>query len=323
MKAIPFLLKPVGKNYLWGGERLKKDFNKKIDISPLAETWECSTHNDGISIVSSGKYSGKNLKEVLKENPEYLGKYANSDGELPVLVKLIDADKKLSVQVHPDDKYARTHENQPNGKNEMWYVLDSKPDSKLVYGFNKPVTEEELKIHLESGTIEPYLNQIPVKKGDVFFIKAGTVHAIGEGLIIAEIQQSSNLTYRLFDYNRTDSDGNKRELHIQKALDVIKTDVKIPENQKHYISENRELLLNSEYFEVIRLIVNPETDLKINSDEKFKDTFQILLCIDGKGEINTDSGEKIPFIKGDCIFIPADSVCTSIKGSAELLEIII
>lgn len=236
-KAIPFLLKPVGKDYLWGGKRLQSEFGKDCGMNPLAETWECSTHPDGISIVVSGIYAGQNLKEVLEEHPEYLGSCSDTYSELPIIIKLIDAQQNLSVQVHPNDAYAKTYENGQNGKTEMWYILDAAPDAHLVYGFCQTISRSELRQHLENGTIEPYLNWIHVKKGDVFFIKAGTVHAIGAGILLAEIQQSSNLTYRLYDYNRTDQNGNKRKLHIERALNVIDMSVSLSSAQPHPVKK--------------------------------------------------------------------------------------
>ena len=217
-KTKPFLLTPAGKDYLWGGNRLKTEFNKEIDLVPLAETWECSTHPDGPSVIVTGTHAGKTLAELLKEHPEYLGKHPGTEGELPVLIKFIDAKKNLSVQVHPDDDYARTYENGQLGKTEMWYVMDAAPDAQLVYGFNHDITKEQLRQSLKDGTVEKYLQKVKIQKDDVFFIEAGTVHAIGAGALIAEIQESSNLTYRLYDYNRVGKDGKLRELHIDKAL---------------------------------------------------------------------------------------------------------
>ena len=153
MKHIPFLLRPVGKDYLWGGERLKTAYHKQIDLTPLAETWECSTHPDGCSVVDSGAAAGKSLRTVLQEHPEYLGIYANAEGELPILIKLIDAKKDLSVQVHPDDAYAKQYENGQNGKTEMWYVLEAEPDASLVYGFRHTMTPERLRQSLAEGTL--------------------------------------------------------------------------------------------------------------------------------------------------------------------------
>ena len=190
-KPEPFLLQPAGKDYLWGGNRLHTLFGKQLPLHPLAETWECSTHPDGCSIVASGIDKGKTLAEVLQQHPEFLGTKTSATGDLPVLIKLIDAAKDLSVQVHPDDAYAQQYEHEPNGKTEMWYILEAEPGASLIYGFSKPMQPEQLDTCLKENTILSYLQKIPVKKGDVFLIPAGTVHAIGAGIVLAEIQQRS------------------------------------------------------------------------------------------------------------------------------------
>lgn len=201
--SSPFLLKPAGKDYLWGGTRLKDDFSKDIDMSTLAETWECSTHPDGLSLVASGEYEGRTLRDVLAANPAYMGqKHAAINGEIPILIKLIDAKANLSVQVHPDDEYAREHENGSLGKTEMWYVLDAQNDTELVYGLRRSMGRDTLLESLRRGTIEKFLHKVPIRKDDMFYIPAGQIHAIGAGALIVEIQESLNLTYRLFDYNR-------------------------------------------------------------------------------------------------------------------------
>ena len=247
---MAFVLKPTGRSYLFVGNRLKNEFVKNPDITPLAETWECSTLSNDISIVKTGKHTGQLLTDVLKAHPEYLGRFKSSDGKIPVLIKFIDAQQNLSVQVHPDDKYAEIHENGKSGKNEMWYVLDAVPDAYLVYGFNKNMSKEELKKHMENGTVETCLNKVQVKKGDVFFIEAGNVHAIGAGVLIAEIQQSSDLTYRLYDYNRVGADGKKRELHIKKVLDTVNLSVNVPQKQNSAEIKAQEELVSCPYFKV-------------------------------------------------------------------------
>ena len=219
-KNRPFLLKPQGKDYLWGGSRLKEDYHKNMNLTPLAETWECSVHPDGPSEIVSGVHKGRLLKSVLDEYPDYLGTHPDRRFGLPILVKLIDAKEKLSVQVHPDDAYAAKHENGSLGKTEMWSVLDAEEDAELTFGFVRDMDRETLLHALDTDSLEKYLQRVKISKDDVFYVKAGTVHGIGAGAVIAEIQENSNLTYRLYDYNRIDKDGNARELHIQKALDV-------------------------------------------------------------------------------------------------------
>ena len=165
--TTPFLLKPEGKDYLWGGSRLNDDFAKGIDMQPLAETWECSTHPDGPSIIATGEFAGKLLSDVLNEHPEFLGTHPQTKGELPILIKFIDAKKDLSVQVHPSDEYAMKYEDGQLGKSEMWYVLDASKDAQLVYGFHTDITKEKLRSSIENGTVEKYLQKVKVNKDDV------------------------------------------------------------------------------------------------------------------------------------------------------------
>lgn len=326
LKNSPFLLKPAGKDYLWGGSRLNDDFSKEIDMEPLAETWECSTHPDGLSTVASGIYAGKTLLEVLKEHPEYLGTHPRTRGELPILIKFIDAKKDLSVQVHPDDDYAALHENGSLGKSEMWYVLDAAKDARLIYGFYHDMKKEVLQKSLENGTIEKYLQKVPVKKDDVFYIEAGTVHGIGAGTLIAEIQENSNLTYRLYDYNRTDKNGQKRELHIEKALDVADLKSSAAPRQPMRVLRYQkgcatELLCRCKYFQVERQLINTERCRQMADFRTGSNSFQVLLCIGGCGVVLSEGGETIRFFKGDCIFVPANSVPLKLHGKAQMLKV--
>ena len=204
----PMLLKPVGKDSLWGGTRLKTEFNKNIHINPLAETWECSAHPAGSSTVVNGEFAGKTLDKVLEKHPEFLGSRVNKAYGLPILVKFIDAEKDLSVQVHPNDTFARIHEND-FGKSEMWYVIEATPTASLVHGFAHDVNVEMLQKAVADGDLDKHLNKIHVNQGDVFYTPAGTIHGIGAGCLIAEIQENSNVTYRVYDYNRIDKNGKK------------------------------------------------------------------------------------------------------------------
>ena len=338
MSNIPFLLQPAAKDYLWGGSRLNDDFGKQINIQPLAETWECSTHPDGPSIVATGDYKGMTLTEVLRNRPEFLGTHplqiTGGKAELPILVKLIDAKKDLSVQVHPDDEYAKKYENSL-GKSEMWYVLDAQNDTKLVYGFNQDVTEDAVRASIEEGTIEKYLNHVPVNKNDLFFIEAGTVHAIGAGALIAEIQENSNLTYRLYDYKRIDKNGKERELHIDKAMDVanLKSSA-VPKQPMRVLKYRRgwasELLTRCKYFQVERQLLNTEILRELTDFQTDINSFRVLLCTEGCGVISGYSARAsksdrtdfvLNFFKGDCIFIPANSIPLKLHGKAQLLNI--
>ncbi len=325
---LPFLLSPAGKDYIWGGKRLKDDFSKDFDLDPLAETWECSTHPNGPSIVGSGEFKGMLLSDVLKNHPEYCGSHPEvKDGQIPVLIKFIDAKNDLSVQVHPSDEYAFTHENGSLGKTEMWYVIDAKPDSSLVYGFRHNVSKKKIREAIDNGTLEKYMNVVPVKKGDTFFIPSGTVHAIGKGCLIAEIQESSDLTYRLYDYNRIGKDGKLRPLHIDKALEVANLKkVEAPKQPMHvYKFRNgraTQLLATCKYFQTERMIINTERAKDLASFKTGTSTFQVLLCYKGCGTIIDERNTfTLNFFKGDCIFVPSNSVALKIHGKAEFLRI--
>ncbi|MBR4909246.1 MAG: class I mannose-6-phosphate isomerase [Acidaminococcaceae bacterium] len=327
-KNKPFLLKPAAKDYLWGGSRLNDDFGKEITINPLAETWECSTHPDGQSVVVSGEDAGKTLGEVLHLHPEYLGTHPlqtmNGKPELPILVKLIDAKRKLSVQVHPNDEYALTYENSL-GKTEMWYVLSAGKEAELVYGFNQDVSEACVKHALAEGTIENYLNHVAVHKDDVFYIEAGTVHAIGAGVVLAEIQESSNLTYRLYDYERTDKNGKPRDLHMEKALRVMnKVSSAVPRQPMRVLKYAKgcagELLMRCKYFQVERLLINTEIYRGLTEYKTESNSFHALLCIDGCGVLFGESF-MLNFFKGDCVFIPANSIPLKLHGKAQFLDV--
>ena len=325
---IPFLLKPAAKDYLWGGSRLNDEFNKGIDVHPLAETWECSTHPDGQSLVASGSDIGKTLGDVLQAHPEYLGSHPlqvmKGTTELPVLIKLIDAEQDMSVQVHPDDAYALENEN-CLGKTEMWYVLAAREGASIVYGFNQDMDRGRVQNVLAGGTINNYLNRVPVQRNDVFLVEAGTVHAIGAGIIMAEIQESSNLTYRLYDYGRTDREGKPRELHVEKALQVMNMHSSaLPRQPMRVLRYKRgcacELLTRCKYFQVERLLLN--TDIYgLSLDYKSgSNSFQVLLCTEGRGFL---SGENfsLSFSKGDCVFVPSESIPLKLSGKAQVLKV--
>jgi len=320
----PFLLNPSGKDYLWGGQRLNTEFEKNIDLNPLAETWECSTHPDGPSYVASGEFKGASLVDVIKEHLEYLGTRHNGETELPILIKFIDAKSDLSVQVHPTDEYARTYENGQLGKTEMWYVLDASRDAKLIYGLRQDCTENEVRDAIKTGALSKYLQTVPVKKDDLFFIESGTIHAIGAGCLIAEIQENSNITYRLYDYERVDKDGKKRELHVDQAMKVANLRSSIEPKQpvrvlKYQPGVASELLSRCKYFEVHRMLVNTERRQMVSyrADEV---GFRVLLCITGCGSM-TFADEAMQFYKGDCIFVPANSESITIHGQAQFLDV--
>ncbi len=321
MNPEPILLEPAGKDYLWGGTLLKTEYRKNIPLDPLAETWECSAHPDGPSRIASGALRGQLLPDVLAEHPDWMGSKVPEGSGFPVLAKLIDAKKDLSVQVHPDDAFAMEYE-QDNGKTEMWYVLEAEPGASLACGFNHDVTRDRILRGIEEGTLSRYLNRTPVHKGDVFFIPPGTVHAIGAGLLIAEIQQSSNVTYRVYDYDRVDKNGRKRELHIEKALQVMNLKAgeslrQKPRKVNYYYGCSREILCRCKYFETELIIVQLGFAFSV-----LETSFQILLCVEGEGGISTDTMTRpLRFHKGDCIFLPADTGRCHVLGTCRILKV--
>ncbi len=314
-------LRPSGKDYFWGGTRLKEEYGKKFDIDPVAESWECSVHPDGPSYITNGRYEGCTLAELLKKHPEYLGTKIEN-GELPVLVKFIDAKEKLSVQVHPDDAYAWENEKQ-NGKTEMWYIIDADEGASIIYGFKHHVTPEIIKRSISKGNLDKDLQKIEVHKGDVFFVPAGTVHGIGKGIFLAEIQESSNLTYRVYDYDRVDRTGKSRELHFEKAIQVMDMKATPEIHQKphlvhYYVGGSKEVLCRCKYFETERIQIATGCTFYV-----LDNSFQILMCMDGYGEIQAieEGQESIRFKKGDTLFLPAGIGKCYIFGKAVLLKI--
>lgn len=305
-------LQPVFKDYIWGGTRLQSDYGFETGFEKTAEGWMLACHKDGMNTIIGGEYDGMALDEVIdKVGLEAIGgKNCLKFPYFPVLIKLIDAYDNLSIQVHPDDKYAHEVENE-FGKTEMWYVLDAIDDAKLVYGFKNKITSEQFKNAIENNTLMDELNSVTVKKGDLFFIEAGTVHAIGKGALIAEIQQNSNCTYRVYDYGRVGKDGKPRELHVQKAIDVSKTEPasKPVVNFSDIEDGKAQLLASCELFTVNRY--KTETSFTLNAN---KDSFNHILVIDGKGTVN-----DIDIKKGDSLLVPSGYGDYQISGNVEVL----
>ena len=290
-------LKPGIKDYIWGGTYFKK-FNKGTNYERVSECWELSIREDVSSIIDSGVNKGKLLKDVI--NKDDIGPVMDRFPYFPLLIKLIDAKENLSVQVHPSDKYALKYENS-FGKSEMWHIISADEGSGLYVGLNKDYKKEDIEKALEEGKILDCLNFFKVKQGDTFIINPGTIHAIGKGVRLIEIQQNSNLTYRLYDYNRVDKDGHPRELHIKKSLDVI--DLK----QYKKSQANNEYLADNQYFTVKRVDFNGE--LKITTDNSFV-SFTFL---DGEGQVN-----DLTFSKYDTFFLPYKKECL-IKGKGTVI----
>lgn len=310
---------PAYKDYLWGGTRIRDELKKPCDLDIIAESWELSAHPDGMAKISGGSYDNLYFKDYLKKiGKDALGWKCHHYDRFPLLIKFIDAAKPLSVQIHPDDDYALTHENE-YGKNEMWYVMDCAEDSYIYYGLNRKISKMELRRRIRENTLLEVLNKIPVHKGDSFFVEAGTIHAIGAGILICEIQQNSNCTYRMYDYNRRDKSGKRRQLHIRKSLAVINMEPMEAAATKEWKAEpikdnaTEEVLCRCKYFETLKYTVSGSLTLPIDNA-----SFQAIVITKGSGTISVEE-QTAAFQLGDCFFIPAGDRKLSVSGSCELL----
>jgi len=300
-------LKPACKDYIWGGDRLKKNYGKEFEGAVLAETWELSAHPDGPSVVVSGEYSGKTFPEYIEaKGKEILGKDCGEFENFPVLIKFIDAKQNLSVQVHPSDEYALKNENQ-YGKTECWYIVDAGPGAGIYFGLKEGLTKEEFALKIRDNTLLDALNFVPVKKGEMYFIKSGTLHAIGAGTLIAEIQQNSNVTYRVYDFGRVGADGKPRELHIEKAIEV--SDISGIRPEYDFGTH----LAQCRYFTVDSLDADGRAEL--NADDR---SFVSVLVTEGEGKIRVE-GEEMQLLPGDSVFIDAGSGRIEVEGNIKAL----
>ncbi len=302
-----FELKPVTKHIIWGGERLSRDYGMGEKGEKIAEAWELTCRGDGDNEIISGKYTGRLLSEFVRENPQALGTKQKGD-RFPLLIKLIDAEADLSIQVHPDDEYALSHTDDM-AKTEMWYIVDAKPGAKLIYGLKRKYTRDELKTAIAAGTLESLMNYVEVKSGETYFIPSGLVHAIGAGILIAEIQQNSNITYRVYDYNRRQPDGSLRQLHIEPALDVIERFD--PEAVK--VEKTGDVIASCKYFEVRAIALDGEKTVCAGEE-----SFLHLMITDGECGIIC-AGEKISAKKGGSVFVAAASGNVTLKGNATVI----
>lgn len=303
-------LKPSCKDYLWGGHRLVDEYGKEYDGEILAETWELSCHPDGPSTIVNGAYAGKTLEEYIEaEGKEVLGTNCRRFRDFPILTKFIDAKQDLSIQVHPDNRYALKNEGQ-YGKTEMWYVVDAGKEAFLYYGFKKEVSKEEFARRIREDTLLEVLNAVPVQKGDVLFIESGTIHAIGKDILIAEIQQNSNVTYRVYDYGRVGKDGKKRDLHIEKAIAVTNR-VPLIKSRSSYPH-----VADCDYFTVDKLNLDGRMMCRVEGTVS-EESFVSILILDGEGVVSC--GNKVSYQKGDSLFLPAGSGAYVIEGSCDAL----
>ena len=308
MDMSPIKLIPACKDYIWGGTRLKTEFKKGLELDKVAESWELSAHKDGESKVSGGKFDSLTFTQYIEKNGRgCIGKNAEKFEFFPILIKLIDAADNLSVQVHPSDEYALKNEGE-YGKTEMWYVVECEEGAFLYYGFSRQVTKEEFKNRIENNTLLEILNKVTVKKGDVFFIESGTIHAIGKGAFICEVQQNSNKTYRVYDYDRRDKNGNARELHIEKALDV--TTLAPCETNRE---TDGKILASCKYFTVEKFCCKSSGEVSLSDD-----CFRSVIVLSGNAEL-TVGDTKLKISKGDSIFIPAQSGKAYVEGECEAI----
>lgn len=320
MKAYPIFFEPDLKEKIWGGTKLKEIFKKKSQSDIVGESWEIAAHQNGTSIISNGELKGMTLVEAFETHKvELLGKRMENAEKFPLLLKIIDAKEQLSVQVHPEDVYAKINENGEYGKTEAWYVLHAQQGAKLVVGLKSGVTKEVFLKALAEEKLEEVLNEVEVKANDVINIPAGLVHAIGAGIVLAEIQQNSDTTYRVYDWNRKDKDGNGRELHIEKAIDVIDFEHKIPAKltvgQTEAFGENtRTVYVENEYFTLEEYVISERYQVINKADE-----FELYLCIEGEGALVADDVKEELYL-GRSVMIPAALKSFTIEGNLRMLR---
>lgn len=318
----PLKFRPVLKERLWGGTKLKDVLGKPIQNNLTGESWELSAVRGDVSVIVNGDLANKSLQELIDENPEHvLGKsvFERFGTNFPILIKFIDAKKDLSIQLHPNDDLAKARHDSM-GKTEMWYIMDADEDANLIVGFNKDVSKEEYSTSLQNDTLLDLLHYESVKEGDTFFINTGKIHAIGAGVLLAEIQQTSDVTYRVFDFNRRDKNGNLRELHTDLALDAIdykkKDDFKV-EYQRN--SDTVNTMVHCPYFKTNFL----ELSQDLVQDVTLRDSFSIYMCVGGSVEVQNEYGST-SIQKGEIVLVPAVCKTISLKTfAAKILEVTI
>lgn len=309
-------LRPVSKEIIWGGDRLKREYGKKAPFDKLAESWELAVREKEMCTVAYGRYAGMKLGDVIAlDRAAVLGTKALRYDRFPLLIKFIDAQDRLSIQVHPDNEYSLRNEGEL-GKTEMWYIVAADEGAQLVYGLRDGVTVDDFAEAVHSGRTEEALNYVNVHAGEVYFIPSGQVHAIGAGILIAEIQQNSDITYRVYDYNRPGADGKPRQLHTEKAIDVVRLRNEDEISALRYSNgkpEDDSLLASCEYFEVKRL--KSDTDNIVVGD----DSFLSVLVLESDGAVITSNGETYEIKKGESIFVPAGCGEITVTGKHDII----
>lgn len=315
MNLYPIKLLPYVSETIWGGRKLIEEYGVKTEKGNAAEGWMLSCHEAGSSSVANGEFAGKSFADIVKENPALCGKNAENFEDFPILIKFIDAMDNLSVQVHPTKEYCELT-GKGQSKTECWYIIDCEEDAGLILGFKDKISPEEFKAAIANNTLTDYVETVKVKKGDFFFIDSGTLHAICKGILLAEVQESSNTTYRIYDYNRVGADGKPRELHVEDGAAVTKLEkYSQPDFSNPALdTDERRLLADCPLFKVWKLDIDGEI-----SGNAGEDSFVSLLVMDGEGALESCS-KTLDLKKGDSIFIPANAGEYKINGKMEIIE---
>ena len=319
MELYPLVFEPILKDRIWGGTKLKTDLGKNIPTQTTGESWELSAVPGDVSVVREGAYKGKPLSQLLEQFPqEILGRKIHDQfgTQFPLLFKFLDAREDLSIQVHPNDELAKQRHNS-FGKTEMWYVMQADEGARIIVGFKHKSSPDEYLEHLNNKNLIEILNEVEVKKGDVFFLETGTIHAIGAGIVIAEIQQTSDITYRIYDWDRVDANGKSRELHVEQALDAMNYNT--TDTKKEYAKEENKsnTMVDCPYFTTSYFPLNGTASV-----DKDGSSFTVYICTEGEYSFKTDD-KSYSFKKGDTILVPAALKAFELSGDATLLEICI
>lgn len=312
----PIFLEPFYKQAIWGGNQIKQYFNREEITKQVAESWEVSTNEHGKSIVKNGRYQGKTLEQVFQEEEvrrEIFGNKMINEKKFPLLIKYIDANQNLSVQVHPDDVYAKENENSL-GKTEMWYIIDCKENAKIILGMKEGTKQEEIKEIIEQNKIKEYMQEITVVPGDIIYIPSGTIHAILGGILICEVQQNSDITYRIYDWDRVGNDGKPRQLHIKQAIDTIKVNQKLEVIHTNQIKQEKKEIVDSQYFKVEKLRIED-----IYCESSNPDTFYTFNVVKGKGVLKVEA-QEYTLMQGDSFILPASLGEYELVGNMELIR---
>ncbi|WP_440897697.1 mannose-6-phosphate isomerase, class I [Amphibacillus sp. Q70] len=310
----PIFLNPVFQERIWGGNKLKSLFNYSIPNDRTGEAWVISAHENGPSQIINGQLAGKTLSEAWENHPALFNKPANSDEAYPLLVKILDAADDLSVQVHPNDQYAQEVEKEPYGKTECWYVLQAEEGAEIVFGHHAQ-SQKQLAEMAQAGEWDQLLRRVPVKAGDFIYVPSGTIHAIGAGIVILETQQSSDITYRVYDYDRTDDQGQMRELHLDSSIKVTTTPHQAPKVNQSVTKQGglvSKKLIEEQYFTVYHWNLDGESSQIREAD------FVQLSVIEGEAELTTNN-KTFAIKKGDHFIIPATIDQYKLTGHAELI----